>query len=81
VIGFFSTRRVRAANPEEAFGIAMRDFDSDPKLTELTQSGHDTGLAPKTEIESIYEISWIKSLLPWTQPGLILYNDDSDDEE
>ncbi len=79
VVGFYSTRRVTAANTDEGFRLAMRDFDADPKLSELTQSGHDAGLTPKTEIETIYQIGWLKSLLPWRQPGLALY-DNADDE-
>ena len=79
VIGFYSTRRVTAANTDEAVRLAMRDYEADPKISELTQSGYDAGLVPKTEFEIVNKIGWFKALLPWKQTGLVLY--DSNDDE
>jgi hypothetical protein len=78
-IGFYTTCRAVADTQDDAFRVIMDQFDSDPKIMDLIQSGYDAGLKPMTELQEVYKIPWYKSILPWTMPGLVFY--DSDDEE
>lgn len=80
-IGFYSHRRASAANVDGAREKVMAAMDSDTELRDLIQSGHDAGLKPKTEVESIHLVPWWKAMLPWTQPGLCLYANDDDEDE
>lgn len=79
-IGFYTSRRVRAKNSEDAYDAIMAMMDHDPDLTDVFKSGHDAGLRPKTEVEEVYLIPWWRSFLPWRKPGLAFYNADTDDE-
>jgi hypothetical protein len=74
-IGFFTTRRAIAETPDDAFEVAMAQFDNDPKMIDLIQTGYDAGLNPKTEIEEIYKVPWYKTIFPWTVPGLAFYKE------
>lgn len=77
-IGFYTNRRAKGSTYQEAFETAMGEFDSDPKITDIVQSGHDAGLRPKTEIEEYYIIPWYKAILPWKTPGLVFYDNEDD---
>lgn len=79
-IGFYTSRRVRAKNSQEAHDAIMAEMDADPKLADVFKSGHDAGLRPKTEVDKIYIIPWWRTILPWRKPGLALYTDDTDNE-
>jgi len=79
-IGFFTSRRARAATSEEAFDMVMRAFDTDSKLTDIFQTAHDAGLRPKTDVEEVYLIPWWKAILPWKERGLCFYPPEDPDE-
>ena len=75
-IGFYWSTRIHAEDPDQAFKLAMAEFDADEDMMEIVQSGQKLGLEPKTEIEEVYKIGWLKSLLPWKVPGLMFYEDE-----
>lgn len=80
VVGFYTSRRARAQNSNEAYKIVMAAMDDDPKLADIFASGHGAGLRPKTEVEETYIIPWWQAILPWRKPGLAFYPEDSEGE-
>lgn len=80
-IGFYTSRRAKASSSEEAYEIVMAEMDSDPDLEDVFRSGHDAGRRPQTVSEQTYIIPWWRAILPWSKPGLMLYSDDSDEDD
>ena len=79
-IGFYTSRRARAKNSQEAYEAIMAKMDRDPDLIDVFKSGHNAGLRPKTEVEQTYIIPWWRSIIPWRNPGLSFYTNDTDNE-
>ncbi len=63
-IGFFTIRRARASNPDDARKMVLAAMDSDPDLEDVFRSGLDAGLRPRTMVEKTYLIPWWRALLP-----------------
>ena len=79
-VGFYTSRRSRAQNSNEAYKIVMAALDDDPNMADIFASGHGAGLRPKTEVEETYIIPWWRAILPWRKPGLAFYPEDSECE-
>jgi len=80
-IGFYTSRRAKASNSEEAYKIVMAEMDSDADLEDVFRSGYDAGLRPQTISEEAYVIPWWRAILPWRKPGMTLYADEPDEPD
>jgi hypothetical protein len=78
-IGFYTSRRAKAADSEAAFQIVMSAMEADPETEAVLRSGLGKGLRPETMVEEAYVVPWWLAILPWRKPGLAFYQDDPEE--
>ena len=78
IAGFYTARRVRAENPDDAYLAALSILRSEEKTKSLVDESLAKGAEPKFEAEEIFEVSFWRRLFSRPPVGFVFY-DDSDE--
>jgi len=75
IIGFYTARRVKVDNPDEAYLTALDLLKSEEKTKSLIDESVSNGANPRFEAEEIFKISFWSRIFRPCPKGFIFYGD------
>jgi uncharacterized SAM-binding protein YcdF (DUF218 family) len=82
IAGFYTSRRVRSENPDDACLAALDLLRSEEKTKSLVDASLANGAVPRFEAEEVMEVSFWRCLLSRPPGGFVFYDDsDANDDE
>ncbi|GAA5496430.1 hypothetical protein Rhal01_02613 [Rubritalea halochordaticola] len=80
ISGFYTTRRIKAGSPEEAYLAALSSLKEEEKTKALMDESLSNGGQPNFDAEHISEVSLLNRLFGRSPKGFIFYSDSEEPE-
>jgi hypothetical protein len=81
IIGFYTVRKIWAANPRDSKKLALERLEQEEKVEWLRSDARENGSTPVIQVDTVNQITLWQHLFGGYAKGLIFYSDESDEDE